>query len=138
MTLQLLASPQSNVTDINGAEQSADHVIRLIAAVFRLCEFEKNAVEANITSMLSPELSCTIVWFLHRWSLNYLAPVETNYSEISTIILEAFGEYSPAALWTVRFVLEKIACNINAFKSEPRLIKDTIKLLVALVESQTR
>lgn len=138
VTLQLLASPQSDISEINGAEESADHVIRLIAAVFRLCEFEKKAIAANLTSLLSPELSCTIIWFLHRWSLRYLLIVENHYSEISTTILEAYGEESPAALWTMNYLLEKITCNINAFKSEPTLIKYTIQLLVALVKYRNK
>ncbi|XP_015609401.1 exportin-4 isoform X2 [Cephus cinctus] len=138
ITLQLLASPQNNLSDINGAEQSADHIIRLVAAVFRLCEVEKIAMSADMESLLSPELSITIVWFLHRWSLSYLLPIETYYSEISTILLQAFGEDSPGALWTVNFLLEKVECNISSCKDEPALVKETVQLLVALIESQPK
>ncbi|XP_046738110.1 exportin-4-like isoform X2 [Diprion similis] len=137
-TMTLLASPQNSLSDIDGAEQSADHVIRLISAVFRLCQLEKIAISANLTNMLSPELSSSIVWFLHRWSLSYLLPNESFYSEISTTILEAFGADTPGAIWTVRFLLEKVECNINAFKGEPNLIKETMQLLITLVESQIK
>ncbi|XP_012251237.1 exportin-4-like [Athalia rosae] len=137
-TMQLLASPQNSLSDIDGAEQSADHVIRLVSAVFRLCQIEKIAISANLTNMLSPELSSTIVWFLQRWSLSYLLPPEQFYSEISTTLLQAFGEDTPGSLWTVSFLLEKIECNINAFKGEPNLVKETIQLLVTLVESQIK
>nr|XP_046471552.1 exportin-4-like isoform X1 [Neodiprion pinetum] len=137
-TMRLLASPQNSLSDIDGAEQSADHVIRLISAVFRLCQLEKIAISANLTNMLSPELSSSIVWFLHRWSLSYLLPIESFYSEISTTILQAFGADTPGALWTVSFLLEKIECNINVFKGEPNLIKETMRLLITLVESQVK
>lgn len=136
--MRLLASPQNSISEIDGAEQSADHVIRLVSAIFRLCQIEKIAISANLTNMLSPELSSTIVWFLHRWSLSYLVPNESFYSEISTTLLQAFGDETPGALWTVSFLLEKIENNINAFKGESGLIKETMELLVKLVEPQTK
>ncbi|XP_012280513.1 exportin-4 isoform X2 [Orussus abietinus] len=135
VTLQLFASPQSSLADINGAEQSADHIVRLISAVFRLCEIEKAAISANISNMLSPELSSTIVWFLHRWSLSYLMPIENCYDEISINLLQAFGQDSQGALWTMNFLMEKVRCNISVFKNEPTLMKETMKLLSALVDS---
>lgn len=138
VSLQLLASPRSNLSEINGAEQSADHMIRLIAAVFRLSETEKSAISANAAQLLSPELSSTIVWFLHRWSQSYLLPTESNYSEISPTLLQAFGDDTPGALWTVNFLAEKVECNINAFKGERALIEETIQLLSTLVESHPK
>lgn len=135
VTLQLLAAPQSNLSDVNGAEQSADHVIRLIAAVFRLSETAKIAINYNAAQHLSPELCSTIIWFLHRWSLSYLIPNENNYTELSTTLLQAFGDGTPGAQWTLNFLVEKIECNIKAFKGEPTLIKETMQLLVVLVGS---
>ena len=137
-SLQLLASTQSSLSDINNADQRADHVIRLTATVFRLCEIEKIAIKANAAHILSPELSSTIMWFLHRWSLNYLMPSESYYSEISMTLLLAFGEESPGALWTLNFLLEKIEYNIDAFKGEQTLITETMNLLKTLVKSQTK
>ena len=58
---------------------------RLVASVFRLCEVEKRAVEAKLGHLLSPEVGCTIMWFLRRWSLSYLLPIETYYSEVSLL-----------------------------------------------------
>ncbi|XP_015117470.1 exportin-4 [Diachasma alloeum] len=138
VSLQLLASLGHNISEIQGAEESADHVIRLISTVFRLCEIEKTAIGANIADTLSPELSSTIVWFLHRWSLSYLLPTENYYSEISPTLLQAFGDDSPGAPWIVNFLIEKVECNVNTFKGEQNLIKDTMQLLVALVESQSK
>ncbi|KAJ8667435.1 hypothetical protein QAD02_009098 [Eretmocerus hayati] len=134
-TLQLLASPQSNISDINGAEQSADHTVRLIASVFRLSEVAKIAINLNAAQHLSPELCSTIIWFLHRWSLSYLMPKESMYTELSTTLLEAFGEDSPGCQWTFNFLIDKIMCYIKAFKGEPSLIKETMQLLVVLVDS---
>jgi len=58
---------------------------RLVASVFRLCEVEKRAVEVKLGHLLSPEVGCTIMWFLRRWSLSYLLPIETYYSEVSLL-----------------------------------------------------
>ncbi|XP_058796622.1 exportin-4-like [Phymastichus coffea] len=138
ITLQLLASPQSNLNDINGAEQSADHTIRLIVAVFRLSEVAKIAINSNAAQHLSPELCSSIAWFLNRWSLSYLVPKETLYSELSPTLIQAFGDDTPGALWTMNFLLEKIECYIKAFKGEPTLITETINLLNVLVDTNEK
>lgn len=138
ISMQLLASPQSNTSEIAEADQKADHVIRLIASVFRLCEIEKVAILSNCAGMLSPELSSTIVWFLHRWSLSFLLPKEQNYSAISTTLLEAFGADSNGAMWTINFLLDKIQNNINTFKCESSLIRETIDLLMMLVKNREK
>ncbi|KAG7189043.1 hypothetical protein KM043_008634 [Ampulex compressa] len=133
LTLQLLASSENVQSDFNVANEPVDHVIRLIADIFRLCAIEKTAMSIHLEGILSPELSNTIVWFLRRWSLNYLLLSEDLCREISTTILLAFGEEGPSVFWTVNFLLDKIYCNINMFRSEPALIEETINLLLALV-----
>ncbi|GAB1860941.1 Exportin-4 [Camponotus japonicus] len=137
-TLEFLVSSQNIQSDISSPAASIDRVIRLITCVFRLCALEKTVISIHAENVLSPELSSTIIWFLHIWSQSYLLPTEVYYSEISTTILQAFGEDSPGALWTMNFLLDKVICNINTFKSEPAVIKETIKLLITLVESQTK
>ena len=137
-TLQLLASPQSNIADINGADESADHVIRLISAVFRLSEVTKIAISYNAAQHLSPELCSSIVWFLQRWALNYLMLREQSYSEISTTLIQAFGEETPGCRWTLNFLIDKVICNVNGFKGEHNLIKETMKLLITLVDTSSK
>ncbi|KAL0106778.1 hypothetical protein PUN28_015377 [Cardiocondyla obscurior] len=137
-TLEFLVSSQNVQSDISSPTDSIDQVIRLITAVFRLCTIEKTAISIHLENILSPELSSTIIWFLHRWSEIYLLPTEDYYSELSTTLLHAFGEDGPGALWSMNFLLDKVICNINAFKSEPTLIDETIKLLISLVNSRTR
>ncbi|KAL7287451.1 hypothetical protein TKK_0018556 [Trichogramma kaykai] len=134
VTLQLFASPQSNISDIAGAEQSADHVIRLTAAVFRLSEVTKIAISYNAAQHLSPELCSSILWFMHRWALSYLMIKETNYNEISTTLLEACGEESQGSPWTLNFLVDKIICHIQAFKGEAAVTDEIHKLLLSLVK----
>lgn len=137
-TLEYLVSSQNIQSDVSGSMDSIDPIIRLTADVFRLCIIEKTAISIRFENILSPELSSTIIWFLFRWSKSYLVPYETYYSEISTMILQAFGESSPGASWTMNFLVEKIICNIEAFKSEPSLIKGTVELLVALTGTRKK
>ena len=42
------------------------------------------------------------------------------------------------AAWTIGFVLEKIISNLTAMNSEPTVVQDTVKLLVAMVDSKER
>ena len=72
--------------------ESTDPVVKLAAAVLRLSEIERRAVEAGFKSLLSPEISADIMWFLRRWTLTYLAGQENVYSDMSLAILAAFGQ----------------------------------------------
>ncbi|XP_021938443.1 exportin-4-like, partial [Zootermopsis nevadensis] len=137
-TLKLLASPTHQLLDIPGADESSDHVVRLVSSVFRLCEVEKRAVEVKLGRLLSPEVGCTVMWFLRRWSLSYLLPIETYYSEMSMALLAAFGKDTDGATWTVNFLLSKVESNLYSFSSEPALVKDTVRLFIALVDMREK
>ncbi|EZA56944.1 Exportin-4 [Ooceraea biroi] len=137
-TLEFLVSSQNVQLDLNRPICSIDPVIRLIADVFRLCAIEKTLISLKLENILSPELSSTITWFLRRISQSYLLPRERYYAEISTTILQIFGDDTPGASWTMDFLLDKVIYNINAFKSEPTIVQETIKLLISLVESETK
>ena len=113
-------------------------MVKLAAAVFRLSEIERRAVEAGFKTLLSPEVSCSIMWFLRRWVLTYLAGPENCYSDISHAFLAAFGQNTEGAAWTIGFLLEKIISNLTAMNSEPSVVQDTVKLLVAMVDSKER
>ncbi|XP_011647101.1 exportin-4-like isoform X1 [Pogonomyrmex barbatus] len=137
-TLEFLVSSQDIQSDISNPTDCIDQVIRLITGIFRLCTIEKTAIGIHLENILSPELSNTIIWFLQRWSQCYLLPTEDYYTELSTTLLHAFGVDSPGALWSMNFILDKVICNLNAFKSEPALVKETIKLLISLCNSRMR
>lgn len=55
---------------------------RLVSAVFRLSELEKQMGEAKLTHVLSPTLSSTIAWFLQTWASSYLLLPEAQNSEV--------------------------------------------------------
>lgn len=71
-TLSLLAAPGQTVAEIPNAEAGADLIVRLVAAVFRLCDLENKAIELKMISVLSPEVSRNNMWFLHMWGSSYL------------------------------------------------------------------
>lgn len=82
-SLKLLASPTQCISEFPNAEHSTDQVIRLVSAVFRLCEIEKNAIAANMAAFMSPEVSSTVMWFLKFWAEGYLLPPANYYSKVS-------------------------------------------------------
>ncbi|XP_033118145.1 exportin-4-like [Anneissia japonica] len=137
-TLQVLGSPGHAVSSIPGSETSSDKVVRLIAAVFRLSEVERRAIEANLTHILSPQLGTTIVWFLKRWCRSYLVLNEKYYSHVSLPIVSAFGMDTAGAQWATSFLLEKVISNLSVWSSEGSLANDTINLFVTLVEKKER
>jgi len=81
-SLKVLASPTQCISEIPNGENATDHVIRLISAVFRLCEIEKLAGEAKMGGCLSPEVSCTLMYFLKMWVNSYLLPLPEFYSTV--------------------------------------------------------
>ncbi|GLV31188.1 hypothetical protein CBL_12263 [Carabus blaptoides fortunei] len=133
VTLKYLASiQQCNVeSDLN--RHQCDKVVRLTAAVLKICAVETVAAEAKLGHFMSPEVGCTLMWFLHRWSLSYLLPNETYYAEISQLFLSGFGKDTAGAEFIIRFLLAKIQSNICYFHSEPVLLQDTVNLFVSLV-----
>ncbi|XP_071955681.1 exportin-4-like [Antedon mediterranea] len=136
-TLQVLGSPGHTASSIPGSE-SGDKVVRLIAAVFRLSEVERRAIEANLAYILSPQLGTTIVWFLQRWCRTYLVLKENYYSQVSLPIVSAFGMDTAGSQWATSFLLEKVISNLSVWSSEETLANDTINLLVTLVEKKER
>jgi len=136
-SLEVLASPGQPASEIPGHE-SSDHVLRMVGAVFRLSEVEKRAVEAGLVSLWSPEIGSTVMWFLRRWSLTYLATQEGYYQEMSIALCTAFGRDTEGAAWTVNFLLEKILSNLTRLHSEPAVVEDSIKLLVSLADCKEK
>jgi hypothetical protein len=60
-----------------------DHIVRIVSDILKLCVVENSAAEAKLGHFMSPEVSSTIMWFLKRWCLSYLLPVENYYQEVS-------------------------------------------------------
>ena len=56
--------------------------LRLITAVFGLCEVGNRAMSAKLTEFLSPQVDCTLMWFLERWSDAYMLHDEMDYTEV--------------------------------------------------------
>lgn len=137
VTLQLLLSLNSDISDINGAEQSADHVIRLIAAVFRLHEVVRIAIGYVAVLQLSPKLCGSLFRFLRGWSFKYLllrdpGYLRSSYSAPSLTIYKAFGLEALGCHWFFDFFIQITACHIEAFKVEPIVINEIMGVLTSL------
>lgn len=81
-SLKVLAL-ESSVT----VDASCDSVLRLTAAVFRLCDIETKAMEANMKSVLSPEITSNLMWFLQMWAESYLLYLSEYYTDVSVVDL---------------------------------------------------
>jgi len=136
-SLEVLASPGQRVEEIPGHE-SSDHVLRLVGAVFRVSEVERRALEAGLGGLWSPEVSCSLLWLLRRWSLTYLATQEAYYQEISPALCTAFGRDTEGAAWSVNFLLEKILSNLGHQAGEPGVTSDTVRLLLSLADCKEK
>ncbi|KAK9498372.1 hypothetical protein O3M35_003018 [Rhynocoris fuscipes] len=133
LSLKVLASVTDSL-DVPRDIESADHVVRLVASILRLCEVERKAIDAKLRHFLSPEVGGNILWFLRVWSLSYLLPNETYYSEMSMALVSAFGLHSEGAMWTVNYLLMKVEYNLRTFSSEPAITEGSVQLLVSLVD----
>lgn len=91
-TLKCLASLQDN--NAVGNFPRSDKVVKLTCAILRLCSIETVAAEANLGHFMSPEVGCTLMWFLNRWSLSYLLPNETYYAEVSFFFIKLFNAFA--------------------------------------------
>ena len=136
-SLRVLASPGQSASEVPNHE-STDPIIRLISAVFRLSEMEKRAADAGYVALLSPEVSSSVAWFLRRYALTYLSAQESYYSEMSPALLAAFGQNTEGSAWTVNFLLEKVVSNLNYMNAEADVAKDTVSLLLALVDGKEK
>ena len=58
--------------------------------------------------------------------------------QMSMALLAAFGRDTEGATWTVNFLLNKVESNLRTFTSEPGLVKDTVRLFIALVDMRER
>lgn len=81
-TLKTMASVQQMGTEVDDVSR-CDHSIRIMTDVLKLCALEASATEVKLGHFMSPEVGCTLMWFLKRWCLAYLMPTEHFYQEVS-------------------------------------------------------
>ncbi len=58
--------------------------------------------------------------------------------QISMPLNMAFGRDTEGGQWTLSYLTDKLLHNLLTWSSEPRLIEDTLELLVAMVEKKDR
>lgn len=133
-SLKVLAAPNTCITQIPNAENVCDSVIRLVAAIFRLCEMENKAIEYKMQEFLSPEVSSDIMWFLNSWAEAYLFMLPEYYAALSESLQTAFGLETAGGNWTLNFILNKICVNVRNFSTEAGVVNDSVTLFVSLVK----
>lgn len=83
-------------------------------------------------------MGSTIVWWLRRFALTYMLPNENLYVELSPSFSAAFGRDSEGANWIIGFLLNKVESNIRTQTAEPGLMNETLRLLMALVDTREK
>uniref|UniRef100_H2ZC64 Exportin-4 n=1 Tax=Ciona savignyi TaxID=51511 RepID=H2ZC64_CIOSA len=136
-TMNVLGSPQMKIGEIPGAERT-DHVVRLSSAVLRVSEIETESLKTGMIGLLSPQLSEDILWFLRIWAATYLLYKEEYYKELSPVLSCAFGRDSDGSKWLIRHLVIKIMTSLTHWGSETKVLDETTKLLLTLVESNER
>ena len=53
---------------------------------------------------------------------------------MSLPLVTAFGQHTEGAVWTANYLLGKVESNLRYFRWEPNLIKESVELLITLVE----
>ncbi|XP_033635740.1 exportin-4-like [Asterias rubens] len=135
-TLHALTS-SVNITQPFLVDDKVDKVVRLTSVVLRLAEVERQA-SSDLAEVLSPQVGRSVVWCLRRWLLPYLLLHEKYYSEISLPINTAFGQDSQGGQWVVDRLLQKVLTNLIVWSSEHELAKDTIDLMVSIVDRKDK
>ncbi|KAJ8962026.1 hypothetical protein NQ314_005808 [Rhamnusium bicolor] len=115
-TVKALVAVESKVA-IPENFNHCDHVIRIVFNVMKLCAVEDYAVSIKLAHFMSPEVGSTLMWFLKRWCLSYLLPVENYYQELSPTLIGCLGKDTDCA----------------KLVSEPVLLRDTVDLFCDIV-----
>ncbi|KAF5270418.1 hypothetical protein FQR65_LT05606 [Abscondita terminalis] len=131
-TLKVLAGVGEVMFEIDYIEQ-CDQTVRIFSDVLKLCVLESSAGHAKLGHFMSPEVGCTLMWFLKRLCMSYLLPTENFYQEISPTLIGALGGDTDGATFVINFILGKIQTNICQFNSEPILLQDTVDLFADIV-----
>nr|CAB3267795.1 exportin-4-like [Phallusia mammillata] len=138
VTLQVLGSPTQKLSEIPGAEQSTDYIVRLTSAVIRLSQVESDALESNMMEILSPQLARDLMWFFKLWAATYLQYAEDFYKELSPVLSSAFGRNSQGAKWLTNFLITKIYLSLSFWTAEIAVLDNTTSLLLTLVDHPER
>uniref|UniRef100_A0A2K5BW38 Exportin-4 n=1 Tax=Aotus nancymaae TaxID=37293 RepID=A0A2K5BW38_AOTNA len=102
-------------------------VIRLLSAFLRVSKVESQAIRADLTHLLSPQMGKDIVLFLKRWPKTYLLVDEKLYDWISLPFSTAFRAGTEGSQWIIGYLLQK-----------QDLVNDIVQLLVTLMERRER
>lgn len=87
-SLKVLASPGQDITETQNGDAACDGIIRLVSAIFRLCEIENKAIEYKMKDFLSPEVTSNVMWFLNMWSEAYLFMLTEYYTQVCSHLID--------------------------------------------------
>ena len=116
--------------------ESFDPLIKLVASMLQYVNMENRFLHADMSILLSPEVSCDVLLFLKRLSECYILYQPESFNiDVSASLRIVFGEESGGAQWLIDNFLCKILLNILKYNSEPAVILDSLDLMLTLVKN---
>lgn len=91
-TLKVMATIQQHGVTLD-CENKCDKIIQLFADILKLNAVEMLAAEVKLGQFMSPEVTCSMMWFLKRFCLTYLLLNEALYQEVSWRFGVGFIQY---------------------------------------------
>ncbi|XP_063703188.1 exportin-4-like [Culicoides brevitarsis] len=135
-SLELIAKPDKDIAEIFQDPEQADPILRITASMLRLAELESTALKCQMGTLLSPELSSTLMFFMRIWLSIYLFPLPEYYETICESVKVAFGIDSECGKWILNYILTKVCANIQQFASENDVIEDTVQVFLAILKQK--
>ena len=115
-----------------------DRLVELISRVLVLAKVGTNALNSNLSDVISPEVAGDLLWFMQRWTLAYLYPMEKDQPTVNGILKATFGKGSESGNRLIRLVLETAEVNLVGWSAEATVAEDAVQLLLKLVKSDSR
>lgn len=138
-SLQLIAKPGTDIAEIfPNSHDSADCILRIFSATMRLSELATTACNCGMSQYLSPELSCTLMWFFRVWIDCYLFPQVEYYEKLCDSAKLALTEDSECGKFILNYALKKICFNVQHFGAEEAVIADTIDVFLSILKRKHR
>jgi hypothetical protein len=126
-SLKLLASPETPPLQMN--LNAADHIIRLIAGVWRMCWIAGWGAGGW---MASPTLGSSVTWFLRRWARAYWLP-DMECAIVSgkpgPVLQTVWGRGNPADVWAAQRLASGALSLLRSLPGDPAPSHHAVQLL---------
>lgn len=119
-------------SDVN----NVDLTIVLITTLFKVIEVEMEFLKNKKNDCFSPEVSSSLLWFLKRFTKNYLK--SSNDIKLSPTLTACFDFKQDSGKFIIKTMLDIVEFNLSCWAAEPQVSEDVVKLLLGLLNDKKR